>query len=158
MATVAKSGLQISELASVALDRAEAHRARAVANTHVLRLGPRPDAEAHRQRGLARVKAATGGGPTKVLRLAITNALSGNDYSAQITIGAKATMANVILDTGSSTLAVEPAVYSGAGDKDLKPSTLAQLVTYGTGGWAGSACPPAPSPSPRCRRKATSRA
>jgi hypothetical protein len=62
---------------------------------------------------------------------------SGNDYSAQLTIGAKGAVANVILDTGSSTLAVEPAVYSGAGDKDLNPTTLIQLVTYGTGGWAG---------------------
>jgi hypothetical protein len=63
--------------------------------------------------------------------------LSGNDYSAQIAIGAKGAVANVILDTGSSTLAVEPAVYSGAGDTDLNPTTLMQLVTYGTGGWAG---------------------
>jgi|GEM_PF-276456 len=132
----AKLRRALSNLASGALDRMEAHKARAIAKTHS-RPVPRGDAEAHRQRGLARLKAATGGAPTKVMRLDITNVLSGNDYSAQLKIGTKGTVANVILDTGSSTLAVEPAVYSGVGDKDLKPTTLVQLVTYGTGGWAG---------------------
>jgi hypothetical protein len=97
----------------------------------------RPDAEPHRLRGLARLKAATGGGPTKVLRLDITNALDYSDYSAELAIGTNGAVANVILDTGSSTLAVEPSVYSGAGDHDLTPTTLLQLVTYGTGGWGG---------------------
>jgi hypothetical protein len=63
--------------------------------------------------------------------------LSGNDYSAALTIGSKRAVANVILDTGSSTLAVDPVIYSGAGDTDLQGTTLIQLVTYGTGGWAG---------------------
>src|SRR5215469_1439053 len=135
-ATIAKPRLAVSDLASGALGAAEAHKARATARAHARRL-PRGDAEAHRQRGLARLKTATGGGPTKILRLDMTNVLSGNDYSAQLSIGAKGAVTNVILDTGSSTLAVEPAVYSGSGDKDLKPTTLMQLVTYGTGGWAG---------------------
>ena len=43
----------------------------------------------------------------------------------------------MILDTGSSTLTAAPAVYSGARDKDLNPTTLIQLVTHGTRGWAG---------------------
>jgi hypothetical protein len=34
-------------------------------------------------------------------------------------------------------VALESTAYSGAGDQDLKPSTLLQLITYGTGGWAG---------------------
>lgn len=136
MANVAKSGLVLSDLASGALDTAEAHKARAISKARARRV-PRGDAEAHRQRGLARLKAATDGGPTKILRLDITNVLSGNDYSAQLAIGAKGAVANVILDTGSSTLAVEPSVYTGAGDNDLKPTSLIQLVTYGTGGWAG---------------------
>jgi hypothetical protein len=136
MATVAKPGRALSALASGALDTAEAHKARAIAKARARRIS-RGDAEAHRQRGLARLRAATGGGPSKVLRLDITNVLTGNDYSAQLAIGAKGAVANVILDTGSSTLAVDPAVYSGSGDKDLKSTTLLQLVTYGTGGWAG---------------------
>ena len=72
-----------------------------------------------------------------MIRLPISNILLGSDYTGVIELGANKTKLNVILDTGSSTLAVEPAVYSGAGDKDLKPTTLMQLVTYGTGGWAG---------------------
>ena len=137
MATIAKPGRKISEPAGMALGRAEARQARTVAKARVLRPVSRPDGEAHRQRGLRRVKAAIGGSRPKVLRLSITNVLSGNDYSAQVTIGAKGTVANVILDTGSSVLAVDPAVYSGSDDKDLKHSTLAQLITYNTGGWAG---------------------
>jgi hypothetical protein len=136
MATKAKPGRALSNLASEALDRAEAHKARAVAKIRS-RPVPRGDAEAHRQRGLARLRAATAGQPTKVLRLDITNVLSGNDYSAQLAIGSKGAVANVLLDTGSSTLAIEPAAYSGAGDTDLKATTLIQLITYGTGGWAG---------------------
>jgi hypothetical protein len=126
----------LSELATTAFDTETTHKARAIAKARSRRYS-RGDAEAHRQRGRARVMAATHGGPSKVLRIAITNVLSGNDYSATIAIGSKGAKADVILDTGSSTLAVEPSVYAGSGDADLKASTLVQLVTYGTGGWAG---------------------
>ena len=136
MTTTTKVRPEISELAASALDRVDARKKRIVARASFWD-GSRPDAEPHRLRGLARLKAAPGGGPTKVLRIGITNALSYNDYSAKLAIGTKGAVANVILDTGSSTLAVDPAVYSGAGDQDLKPTTLTQLVTYGTGGWAG---------------------
>lgn len=136
MATIAKTGRILSNSASEVFGTADAHKTRAIARARALCV-PRGDAEAHRRQGIARLKAATGGGPTKVLRLDITNVLSGNDYSAQLTIGAKGAVANVLLDTGSSTLAVEPSVYSGAGDKGLRPSTLIQLVKYDTGGWAG---------------------
>jgi hypothetical protein len=84
------------------------------------------------------VKAASPGpSGAKSLLIPITNIYDGNDYSAQLLIGSKDVPANVILDTGSSTLAVTPKVYNAASDKNLKPTTLAQLVTYGTGGWAG---------------------
>jgi hypothetical protein len=72
-----------------------------------------------------------------VLRVPITNVYCGSDYTAQLAVGAGGAKANLILDTGSSTLAIEPSAYSGREDTDLKPSTLLQLVTYGTGGWAG---------------------
>jgi hypothetical protein len=136
MSTNSDEGLVLSDLASKAFDTADAYKARALAKAHARRL-PRGDPEAHRQRGIARVQAAIAGGPSKVVRLEITNLFSGNDYSAQISIGSGRAVANVILDTGSSTLAVEPAVYSGAGDTDRQSTTLIQLVTYGTGGWAG---------------------
>src|SRR5215472_10377692 len=134
MATLTKRAP--SNLAKGAFEWAKARKARAAVK--IRSRGSRDDAEAHRQRGIARLKAATGGGgATKVLRIDITNVLTGNDYSAHLVIGSKGAVANVILDTGSSTLAVEPSVYSGAGDTLLKPTTLIQLVTYGTGGWAG---------------------
>jgi hypothetical protein len=72
-----------------------------------------------------------------VLRVPITNAFDGNDYSARILIGSQKVAANVILDTGSSTLAVTPAVYNAAKDTDMTATALAQLVGYGTGGWLG---------------------
>jgi nucleoside phosphorylase len=132
-AGVRPPGHAVSPLAVRALDRAALHKQRAKSR----RLAARNDAEAHRLRGRARVLAATQGGPSKVLRVEITNVYCGSDYTAQLGIGAGGAKANLILDTGSSTLAVEPSAYSGAGDSSLKPSTLLQLVTYGTGGWAG---------------------
>jgi aspartyl protease len=134
--TTTESGSALHDLASRALETHHGRKTRTMLKARARRV-PRGDAEAHRKRGIARLKAATGGGPTKVLRLDITNLLSGNDYSAQIAIGSKGTLANVILDTGSSTLAVEPSAYAGTGDQLLKPSTLVQMVTYGTGGWGG---------------------
>lgn len=123
----------VSELAVKALDRAAVHRERAKAR----RLAVRNDAEAHRLRGRARVLAATNGAPPKVLRVDITNVYCGSDYTARIGIGTGGATANLILDTGSSTLAVEPAEYNPGKDKQVKHTTLLQLVTYGTGGWAG---------------------
>ena len=73
----------------------------------------------------------------KSLVIPITNIYDGSDYTAQMLVGSKKTPVNVILDTGSSTLAVKPTSYNAADDTDLKPTTLAQLVMYGTGGWAG---------------------
>jgi hypothetical protein len=71
------------------------------------------------------------------LRVPITNVYGGGDYTAQIKIGSGGTKANVILDTGSSTLAVIPKVYDVKGDTAAQPTPLAQDVIYGTGGWAG---------------------
>jgi len=73
----------------------------------------------------------------KTLRIPITNVFDGNDYSAQILIGSQKVAANVILDTGSSTLAVVPSVYQAAKDAAMKPTSLAQQVAYGTGQWLG---------------------
>lgn len=106
--------------------------------------GPKKSAAEPKPVPVAAKKTITKSGPAakaKVVaapvRIPITNIYDGNDYSAQIFVGSQKTVANVILDTGSSTLAVAPNTYSGQGDKDLTPTTLAQLVEYGTGGWAG---------------------
>lgn len=75
-------------------------------------------------------------GPS-VLRIPITNVHYGSDYSARILIGSQQVAANVLLDTGSSTLAVVPSVYKAAQDQHMGPSSLAQRVTYGSGAWIG---------------------
>ena len=71
------------------------------------------------------------------LRIPITNVYGGGDYTAPITIGSQGAVANVILDTGSSTLAVVPGAYDPSADSSAQPTALAQDVIYGTGGWTG---------------------
>lgn len=71
------------------------------------------------------------------LRIPITNVFGGGDYTAQIQVGSQKAPANVILDTGSSTIAVQLTSYDPTKDSDLTPTPYAQEVMYGTGGWAG---------------------
>jgi hypothetical protein len=71
------------------------------------------------------------------VRIPITNIFGGGDYTAQITVGSQNTVVNVILDTGSSTLAVKQGAYQPTSDQSLKATSYAQNVLYGTGGWAG---------------------
>jgi hypothetical protein len=68
-------------------------------------------------------------------RIPITNA--GVGYVARIHVGSHGSAANVILDTGSSTLAVRHAAYRPQNDPAIRPTDLAQDITYGTGGWVG---------------------
>ena len=75
--------------------------------------------------------------PAAALRMPITNIHQGGIYSAQIAIGGKGVVANLLLDTGSTPLAVASATYDGSGDTALATTTLAQLTTYAGGGWAG---------------------
>lgn len=75
---------------------------------------------------------------SKSVLVPITNVYGGGDYTAQISIGSQNSIVNVIMDTGSSTLAVKHgAKYKATADKNLQPTVYAQDVTYGTGGWAG---------------------
>ena len=71
------------------------------------------------------------------IRIPITNYYGGGDYTAPVLVGSRQAPANVILDTGSSTLAVKQAAYNPAADTDLRPTSFVQDITYGTGGWAG---------------------
>jgi hypothetical protein len=71
------------------------------------------------------------------LRVPITNIYAGGDYTAQISIGSPGATANVILDTGSSTLAVSDSIYAARDDTARQATALAQDVLYGTGGWTG---------------------
>jgi hypothetical protein len=117
---------KIARLASVAA------RSRKVKRSKRLEISA---SERHRRAGIARLAAAPG--PARILRIPITNVLDGSDYSARLYVGSTKAAVDVILDTGSSTLAVDPSVYDGRNDKNLKTTTYGQLVLYGTGGWAG---------------------
>ncbi|MBV8976680.1 MAG: A1 family peptidase [Alphaproteobacteria bacterium] len=72
-----------------------------------------------------------------VARIPITNALGGGDYTGQIQIGADRRTMNVLLDTGSSQLALDARRYRlTPGDV---PTKLAQECVYDDGsGWTGA--------------------
>jgi hypothetical protein len=67
--------------------------------------------EKRRLAGIQRLLAS--GLHPRIARIPITNVFSGCDYSARITIGSQHATADVILDTGSSTLAVMMSAYDG---------------------------------------------
>lgn len=71
---------------------------------------------------------------SKIARIPITNAINRGDYTAQIEIGPEKNIANVILDTGSSTLAVWKSSF---GTAPTTSTPYVQFVQYGTGSWAG---------------------
>lgn len=72
------------------------------------------------------------------LKLPITNALMGSDYTGVIEVGAAGTRVAVILDTGSSTLAVDGQHVDPLASPDARTTNLAQAVSYGAGGWLGA--------------------
>jgi hypothetical protein len=77
----------------------------------------------------------------KVVRIPITNVYMGGDYTGRIYVGPAKTPLNVILDTGSSALAVDGKKYkptlTGAGAD--KTGNLAQTDAYGDGStWTGA--------------------
>jgi Xylanase inhibitor C-terminal/Eukaryotic aspartyl protease len=71
------------------------------------------------------------------LQISITLAYARGGYSAPLELGSQRCCANVLLDTGSSTLALVGRRYRAAEDSTLKATALAQQVSYGQGGWAG---------------------
>tara|TARA_R110002020_G_scaffold112746_1_gene259312 strand:- start:4386 stop:5639 length:1254 start_codon:yes stop_codon:yes gene_type:complete len=58
-------------------------------------------------------------------------------YTAVARFGTLATPANLVLDTGSSSLAVLAKVYDPGKDADLRATSLVQEINYGGGAWAG---------------------
>jgi hypothetical protein len=72
-----------------------------------------------------------------VVRIPINNVYGGGDYTAQLLVGSAKTPVNLILDTGSSTIAVQTTNYKPTSDALLKPTVYAQEILYGTGGWIG---------------------
>lgn len=71
------------------------------------------------------------------LKLRTTLAYAKGAYTVEIKIGSQKRPANVLLDSGSSTLVVLPHVYDPSHDTSLKSTSLAQSIAYGIGSWAG---------------------
>lgn len=69
--------------------------------------------------------------------LPITLAYAKGAYTVALRIGSEARAANLVLDTGSSTLVVLPHAYDPATDASHAPTAWAQEVRYGIGAWAG---------------------
>ena len=67
----------------------------------------------------------------------ITNVYAKGDYTAEVEIGSEKRTANLILDTGSSTLVVQGEDYDPHKDEHLQPTEYAQDIIYGMGGWYG---------------------
>jgi hypothetical protein len=104
---------------------------------HASRHVPRRPRNEVRRRFAANAPPRTTVATPQSLRIPITNVYGGGDYTAALLVGSKNQPANVIIDTGSSTLAVTPKVYDPSKDPQAKASSLAQVVIYGTGGWGG---------------------
>ncbi len=71
------------------------------------------------------------------IRVPTTLAHAQGAYTCRVLLGSARQPVHLLLDTGSSALAVLPHAYDPAGDGDLQPTTMAQEVIYGAGGWAG---------------------
>ena len=69
--------------------------------------------------------------------LPITLAYAKGAYTVALRIGRDARIANLVLDTGSSTLVVLPHAYDPAHDAGHAPTAWAQEVRYGAGAWTG---------------------
>jgi len=77
--------------------------------------------------------------PKKPIRIPITNVLNDGDYCAKFFIGAKRKAVNVLLDTGSSSFAVDHRSYDPEDDSAAEITRFAQNVVYGDGSsWTGS--------------------
>jgi hypothetical protein len=74
---------------------------------------------------------------TKPLHLQINLAYAKGAYTAAIEVGSERRIAQVLLDTGSSTLAILGHVYDAHRDEHRQGTALAQRVQYGQGAWAG---------------------
>src|SRR5277367_6108607 len=74
----------------------------------------------------------------KVLRIPIINIYMDGDFTGIINVGSQGKAANVILDTGSSTLALDGNFYNPTNDQTAKTTNIAQEVQYGSGSWVGA--------------------
>ncbi len=75
--------------------------------------------------------------PSKTLKLPINIVAARGGYCVEMEIGCHQSKVKLLLDTGSSTIAVETGKYIPEDDFYLHPTSYAQTITYGLGGWAG---------------------
>lgn len=71
------------------------------------------------------------------IELPISLAWGKGGYTLQVRLGQAETPLNLVLDTGSSTLAILPRAYDAATDQDLRTTAMAQAMVYGAGAFAG---------------------
>ena len=69
----------------------------------------------------------------EIIRVPIDIALTDGNYTAAITVGAKQQTLNVILDTGSSMLVVDGAIFDPDGDTSVTPTQLCQTAQFASG-------------------------
>jgi hypothetical protein len=75
----------------------------------------------------------------KTILVPITNVYADGDYTGAIYVGSQKKLANVLLDTGSSTLAVQETTYNPSNDPDAQITDLLQEVSYeDKSGWVGA--------------------
>jgi hypothetical protein len=84
--------------------------------------------------------AALGGKMSETtVRLPIANVYMDGDYTGTIYVGSQKKPVKVILDTGSSTLAIDGSFYDATKDKTAKITDIAQEVGYADGSnWVGA--------------------
>ncbi len=73
----------------------------------------------------------------QTLRMPITNVYARGGFSVTVSFGSETDTAELVLDTGSSTLVVTQEAYVAEQDKSLQATCYAQCVNYGMGGWYG---------------------
>ena len=73
-----------------------------------------------------------------IVKMPISNVLLGSDYTGAIMVGSGQVKLNVILDTGSSTLAVVSQDFNPSTDQGVTTTNIAQEVQYGSGSWVGA--------------------
>jgi hypothetical protein len=73
------------------------------------------------------------------IRIPIDNVLLGNDYTGKLYVGSQQKEVNLLLDTGSSSLAVESRSYDPERDSNAAVTKMVQEVAYVDGSnWIGS--------------------
>ena len=69
----------------------------------------------------------------EIMRLPITNAVTGLNYTLPLSVGAKPQLVNLMLDTGSSMLVVDGRIYNPAEDTGVATTQLLQTAEFETG-------------------------